>query len=449
MIDGFRASLASSLRRHVDELRRLVEIPSVSAQHRGIDECCQAVVGLLEARGMRTAVHETPYAPVITAHGGGGDTTLLFYEHYDVQPEDPLDEWTTPPFQLTERDGKMYGRGAADTKGNLICRLAAIDAAREVLGDDPIAYTFVIEGEEEIGSPNLEPFIAAHADELRADACLWESGGVDADDRPRVSIGMKGIATFDLRCRVSSYDLHSSLGAVVDNPLYRIAAAIASLRDEAGRVTIDGFLDDVVPLGPADEDALAAVPDHTEQMRRTYGVAGFLGGASGTDLNRRLYLAPCVNVNGIHGGYGGDGTKTVLPREAIAKLDIRLVPRQNPDRVLRAVREHLDRRGFTDVEVVPNVGEWAGRTAVDDPFVALVARTAELAYGVPPVILPSSAGTGPAHPFVEHLRVPFAGAGCNYPGGRAHAPDEHVRIEDFERGRLHSALIVAGLGGRL
>lgn len=445
---ALRTSLERGAQRHLEELRRLVEIPSVSAEGRAIDEAAKATAELCESRGLRTEIRPTPGHPVVCAWGGASEgPTLLFYEHYDVQPPDPLEGWTHAPFEVTESDGKLYGRGTADTKGHILCRLAAIDAVREVFGSDPIRYAFLIEGEEEIGSPHLEAFIEDNASDLRADACLWEFGGVDAAGRPAVTLGLKGIQTVELRASGPAYDAHSSLGVAIDNPLYRIAAAIASLRDADGRVTIDGFYDDVRPLTPSELAAIEAEPDRAEQLRAEYGIGRFLGGAEGVELRRRLRAEPCVNVNGIHGGYGGAGTKTVLPARAFAKLDFRLVPDQRPARVLELLRSHLDGRGFGDVDIVPFAGEAPGRTPLDDPFVSLVCETARIAYGTDPVVEVSSAGTGPAFPFADVLKVPFASAGCAYPGSRAHAPDEHIRIEDFGTGKLHTALVIAALAG--
>lgn len=444
--DDLQAALERAAGTHLGELRRLVEIPSVSAEGRSIQEAADAVAELCRARGLRTEIRPTPGHPVVCAWGGAeSGPTLLFYEHYDVQPPDPLDEWTVEPFAVTEREGKLFGRGTADTKGHILCRLAAIDAVREVFGADPIRYAFLVEGEEEIGSVHLEDFIDEHAGDFRADACLWEFGGVDAEGRPTVTLGLKGIQTVELRASGPSYDAHSSLGAAIDNPLYRISAAVASLRDPDGRVTIDGFYDDVRPLTDAEIDAIEAEPDRAAQLRAEYGVERFLGGADGTALRRRLRAEPCVNVNGIHGGYGGATTKTVLPAKAFAKLDFRLVPDQRPARVLELLRAHLDRGGFADVEMVAYAGEAPGRTPLDDPFVGLVRETARLAYGAEPVVEVSSAGTGPAFPFAEVLKVPFASVGCAYPGSRAHAPDEHIRVADFENGKLHTALVVAAL----
>ncbi len=432
--------------KHLEELKRLVAIPSVSTEGRGIEEAAKAVASLLEERGFRTESRPTAGYPVVCAWGGADDgPTLLFYEHYDVQPVEPLEEWSSPPFELTERDGKYFGRGSADTKGHIMCRIAGIDAAREVFGSDPIRYVFMIEGEEEIGSPNLERFIEENAGDFEADGCLWEFGGVDDEGRPGVTLGLKGIQSLELRVQVPSRDAHSSLGAIIDNPLYRMSAAIASMRDADGRITIDGFYDDVRELTASETSAIEDEPDRDEQMGAEYGLDGFLGGASGFELKRRLNAEPCLNVNGIHGGYGGPGTKTVLPSKAMAKLDFRLVPDQRPERVVEQLRAHLRKNGFADIEVEPLAGEAPGRTSLDDPFVTIVRDAARDAFGKEPTIHVSSAGTGPAAPFEHVLRVPFASAGCGYPGSRGHAPDENIRIADFENAKLQTALIIAAM----
>jgi acetylornithine deacetylase/succinyl-diaminopimelate desuccinylase-like protein len=444
--EDLRAAVASLRDGHLAELRSLVEIPSVSAEGRSIDQAAKAVADLCEARGLRTEIRPTAGNPVVCAWGGAETgPTLLFYEHYDVQPPDPLDEWTSPPFELTERDGKLFGRGSADTKGHIMCRLAAIDAVRAVYGSDPVRYAFLIEGEEEIGSPNLEAFIEHNANDFKADGCLWEFGGVEMDGRPSITLGLKGIQSMELRAQGPAYDAHSSLGAAIDNPLYRIAAAVASLRDADGRVTIEGFYDDVRDLSEAELAAIAAEPERDAEIKKEYGIQGFLAGAEGFELQRRLQAEPCLNVNGIHGGYGGPGTKTVLPSRGIAKLDFRLVPDQRPERVVELVRAHLTRYGFDDVEAIPLAGEAPGRTSLHDPFVQIVKDAATLAYGTEPIVRVSSAGTGPAAPFADVLRVPFATAGCAYPGSRAHAPDENIRIDDFDNGKLHTALVIAAM----
>ena len=366
-----------------------------------------------------------------------GAPTLLFYNHYDVQPEDPVEAWLSPPFELTERDGALYGRGAADDKGEVIARLTALRLFRERHGELPFGVRFVIEGEEEIGSPHLAAYIERHADRLRADGCVWEFGGVDGDDRPATYCGMKGILTVELRVATAGGDLHSSYGVVIDNAAYRLAAAIASLRDRDGHVTIAGFRDGIVPPTDADLALVDALPDEDVALRRAFGVDRYLAGLEGAAWRRALYLEPTMNVNGFHAGYGGEGAKTVLPARAVAKLDFRLVPDQDPLHVLGTLRAHLARHGFEDVEVLRlQHAERAGRSDVTHPFVRDTVTALREVYGQAPVVYPNSAGSGPIHPFVEVLGVPVVGVGCGYPGSHIHGPNEHLRLRDFGRGVL-------------
>jgi acetylornithine deacetylase/succinyl-diaminopimelate desuccinylase-like protein len=419
-------------------LRRLVALPSVAADGRAIPETAAAVAGLLNEDGLAAELHETGGAPVVFAERlVAGAPTLLFYNHYDVQPEDPVDAWLSPPFELTERDGALYGRGAADDKGEVVARLTALRLFRQRHGELPFGVRFVIEGEEEIGSPNLAAYIERRADRLRADGCVWEYGGVDGDGRPATYCGMKGILTVELRVATAGGDLHSSYGVVIDNAAYRLAAAVASLRDRDGRVTIDGFRDGIVPPTAADLALVDALPDEDIALRRAFGIDRYLGGLEGAAWRRALYLEPTMNVNGFHAGYGGEGAKTVLPARAFAKLDFRLVPDQDPLHVLTVLRAHLDRHGFDDVEVLRlQHAERAGRSDVTHPFVLDTVAALHEVYGQAPVVYPNSAGSGPIHPFVEVLGVPVVGVGCGYPGSNIHGPNEHLRLPDFQRGVL-------------
>lgn len=434
----------------LDRLRRLVALPSVAADGRAIPETAQLVADLLREDGFEPELHGTGGAPVVYAERlVPGAPTLLLYNHYDVQPEDPVEAWDSPPFELTERDGAAYGRGAADDKGELVSRLAALRLYRERHGELPVSIKFVIEGEEEIGSPRLASYVEAHAERLAADACVWEFGGVDAAGRPTTYCGMKGVLTVELRVRSAGRDLHSSYGVVVDNAAWRLAAAVASLRDATGRVTIPGFYDDVVPPSEADLALVDALPDEARELRAVFGVDGFLNGLEGAAWRRALYFEPTLNVDGFHAGYGGVGAKTVVPAEAIAKLDLRLVPDQDPLAVLAAIERHLREGGFGDVEVVRlQHAERAGRSDVTDPFVAHAAAAMRDVYGEAPVVTPNSAGSGPIHPFVEGLGVPVVGIGCGYPGSRIHGPNEHVRLADFDRGTRTMTRLLERMAGR-
>lgn len=431
----------NDLRDHVErartDLAELVRLESVSAQQRNLPETASAVARLLEAEGFRARTYPGDSGgPILVAEAGEGPRTLLVYNHYDVQPETPLELWDSPPFELTERDGRWYGRGASDDKGEIAARLAALRALRERHdGRLPLRVRWLIEGEEEVGSPSLERFVPEHAKDLAADACLWESGGVGPDGRPRLYAGLKGIVCLELRARVAAVDLHSSRGAVVDNPIYRLARAITTLRDDDGRCLVPGFHDDVRPSTDADRRAIARIPDDSAAFAQAHGVTRPFPDARGERFHERYMLEPVVNVNGLHGGYGGPGSKTVLPAEAIAKLDLRLVPDQDPNRILELVRAHLAREGLGDVQVIEleAVG-FPARSDLDHPFVRLAADVAREVYGTEPVMQPSMGGSGPMSPFVRALGVPVIGAGVSHDGSMVHAPNENIRAADFERG---------------
>ena len=421
-----------------DRLAELVALPSVAADGRAIPETAAAVRDLVIAEGFDAELHPTGGAPVVFAERRvPGAPTLLLYNHYDVQPEDPLDAWTSPPFELTERDGAWYGRGAADDKGEIVSRLAALRAYRERHGELPFGVVMVIEGEEEIGSPHLAAYVRDHADALAADGCLWEFGGVNAAGTPFTYCGMKGVVTLDLRVRTAGRDLHSSFGVVARSAAARLAAAVASLEDDAGRVAVDGFFDGVRAPSDAERALVDRLPDEAAELAGVFEIPAWQRGLEGAGWNHALYFEPTLNVNGLHGGYGGEGAKTVLPHEAFAKLDVRLVPDQDPEAIVAAIRAHLDAHGFDDVEIVRGPhAERAGRSDPTDPFVLDAIAALEDAYGTFPVVLPNSPGSGPIHPFVEGLGVPVVGIGCGHPGSRIHGPDEHVRIEDVRRGTL-------------
>ena len=416
-------------------LQALVAQPSVSAEGRGLEATVQVLVGQLKALGLTTRVIATPGAPVVLAEGGSQGPTVLFYNHYDVQPADPLELWQSDPWVLTERDGHWYARGASDDKGEIVARMAALKSILEEHGHLPFRLKWLIEGEEEVGSTHLSDFVAQYRDDLACDAVLWESGGLDAAGRPIIYCGVKGILALELRVSTAGYDLHSSYGAVVENPIYRLSAALASMRNPQGRVLIPGFYDQVRPLTPREEEAMAQIPDESAQLGTLFGVEGFLEEASGTAFYRRLLGQPCLNFNGFHSGYGGPGSKTVLPAQAMAKLDIRLVPDQDPDQILHALRQHLQHSGFADIEVVVlEMGEHPARSDLDHRWVRQAAESLGRVYGVAPVVTPNMTGTGPMYPFSHFLGAPVIGFGIGYPGTRVHSPNENIRIADFERG---------------
>ncbi len=418
------------------DLAALVALESVSAQGRMLPETADAVTQLLEREGFSVQRFPGQVAPILLAEAGEGPRTLLIYNHYDVQPETPLELWNTPPFVLTEVDGRLYGRGASDDKGELTSRLAAVRALKAMHGGTlPLKIKWLIEGEEEVGSPSLAGFVEEHAAALQADGCWWEFGSVSETGRPVVSLGLKGVVCLELRCAVSDSDLHSSLGAVIDNPLYRLSRAIASLRGDTGRVTIPGFYEAVRPPTEADLKAVQALPDVRGPLQQSYGVRGFLDGADAHEVNRRSNFEPALNVNGLHGGYGDAGSKTVLPASGFAKIDFRLVPDQDPAQVVRLLRAHLDAQGLNDIEIIElESHQHAARSDVAHPFVQAALSAARESYGLEPVIHPSAGGSGPMHPFIQHLGVACVAMGIGNVSGRVHAPNENIRARDFASG---------------
>jgi acetylornithine deacetylase/succinyl-diaminopimelate desuccinylase-like protein len=308
----------------------------------------------------------------------------------------------------------------------------------------PCNVKFIIEGEEEIGSPNLPEFIKENADELAGDACIWEFGGVDHEGAPVQVAGLRGICYVELSVETATQDAHSGLGgSIFPNAAWRLIWALNSLKDSDELIHIPGFYDRVVPPTELDLELLAKLPDSAEEYRRRYGIQSFVKGLTGgLELERETIFSPTCTICGLTSGYQGEGTKTVLPAKARAKVDFRLVPDQDPDEVLLLLSNHLDEGGFRDIEINYLAGEHPARTDPNDPFLKLVVETARDVYGEPQRIIPMSGGSGPNHPFIHDLKVPVATAGVGYPGSNVHAPNENMDIENFIAGVRHTIRIM-------
>jgi acetylornithine deacetylase/succinyl-diaminopimelate desuccinylase-like protein len=432
------------------DLRRLVQVPSVAAQRQGIPAAVQVVSNLFrDAGGQVTVLEHEGANPVVAAEfDGDSPRTLLFYNHYDVQPAEPLEEWTVPPFALTEREGLLLGRGVADNKGDLVSRIAALRALRALGSTLPCRVKFVVEGEEEISSLHFGAITRAHKDLLRADACVWEAGMRDHRERLRMSCGHKGICYLQLEATSAALDLHSQYGAVIEGAPFRLAWALSTFKDPSGRIRIPGHYDRVRPLTPQEEEAIEDLPlDLVEGVQRQARVDHLIGGVSGLEAVRQLLCTPTCTICGIWGGYTGEGSKTVLPRVAHAKVDFRLVPDQDPHEVARNVRRHLDAHGFADVRVTVLGAEFPWRSDLGHPFVRLVRAVAAEVTGREVVLLPTSAGTGPTHDIGPVLNIPIASVGSGYWDSRAHAPDENIRATDFRETITLMAHLLERFGG--
>jgi acetylornithine deacetylase/succinyl-diaminopimelate desuccinylase-like protein len=429
---AFDEIVRSRAERYVGELKDLIRQPTVSAQGTAINETAAIVLERAKLAGVDARIESVAGGPpTIVGDTGRGERTLLVYDHYDVQPPEPFDEWRTPPFEPTERDGFLFGRGVSDNKGNLMARLQGIEAYREAFGELPLRVRVLFEGEEEIGSPHLEEFVDRYADALRADGCIWEAGYKDAAGRPTLSLGLKGIAYFDLRIRGIAKDAHSSLATILPNAAWRLVWALSTLKNERDEIVIDGLMEHVRRPDAHDLALLAALPYDEEEMRKIHGVGAFVRGLTGTDLKVKHFLEPTCTICGLTSGYQGAGSKTVLPAVAGAKLDFRLVPDLTPKLVRELLRAHLDKRGFTDIEIEGHHGEMPSRWPADTDVARSAIAALRDTYGSDPVVYPLMAGSGPMAQVCDRLGIPATGFGCGNASSANHAPNENIAIADY------------------
>lgn len=435
---AIRAAVAASSRRFVDELKDACAIPSIGTEPRGLEDMAHWLAGRLKALGADVSILHAPDAPgapptVLAEIHGTGPRTLMIYDHYDVQPVDPLNLWETPPFASDERGGRVYARGAADNKGDLVARLSAIETYRSLYGEFPYSIKFVVEGEEESGSPHFEEICRAHAPRLGADDCVWEGGWFDHAGRPTMYYGCKGLLYVELHCRLLSGDQHSSQAVYAPSAAWELTRALASFKDAAGRIVIDGFYDDVVEPGEHERTVAQSVPFAEEAERSRLGITEFLRGIRGEALLHDLHYAPTANIAGLSCGFQVPGaTKTVLPAEAMAKLDFRLVPDQDAADILQKLRRHLGAHGFQSVTVQKLSAQNPSRSPLDSRLGRAVEGAAAAWFAEPTTVHPLMWATGPMYPIANQLCIPICSPpGVGRPDSRVHAPNENARIEDY------------------
>lgn len=440
--------LADHIERSRDEiLGRLTEwlaIPSISCDPafaepvRASAEWCAAEMtrcGLEGARLLETPLHPAVYAEWL--HAGPGAPTVLVYGHHDVQPVDPVELWVSPPFAATVRDGQLFARGSVDDKGQVLYHLEVVRALLARDGSLPVNLKFVIEGEEEFGSPNFEALLVEHADLLACDVVVVSDTGMLSVHEPSMCVGMRGLAGFDVHLRTASTDLHSGVfGGAVVNPAHLAASIAAALHDAEGRVTVPGFYDDVRELSGAERIAMEALPYDEAEFRRTAGGAP-LSGEAGRSTFERTGSRPTAEIVGLHSGYAGDGIKTIVPATANLKVTFRLVPDQEPDEIATAFLAWLRDRLPADVEC--HVEE-EGRvrpalTPVDHPSVQAAANAIERVWGRAPYFV-REGGSGPEEPLGRVLDAPVVFLGVGLPDDNIHAPNERIVLDQFWKGLL-------------
>lgn len=447
MLEPVLNTIDANRQLYLDWLQTLLRQPSVAAQDRGMAECAALVEKLMRDIGLNSEQLATSGFPVVYGEiTGQGGRTLSFYNHYDVQPEDPLELWESDPFAAELRDGRLYARGAADNKGNLVARLAAVHAYLQTHGALPLNVKFIVEGEEEIGSPHLHEVAERHADKLQADGCIWEFGYREPGGRLQVSLGVKGICYVELRARGASSDLHSAQAAIIPNPAWRLVWALATLKNARDEILIEGFYDRVRPPSARELAILREMAFDEAASLSALGLAQFINELSGEALKRKLIYEPTCTICGFQAGYTGAGSKTVLPSQATVKLDFRLVPDQDPAEIRALLRRHLDAHGFNDIEVIDLNGERPAKTDPEAPLVGVVADCVAQIYGQPASLVPLSPGSGPMYLLCQQLGIPAVSVGVGHSRSNTHAPNENIVLEDFFNGIKLIAAVMARFG---
>jgi len=428
-----KAYIAANRERFLDELGALCGQPSIAALGIGLEETATLIEDRLTGLGAQVRrISIGAGAPIVYAELGEGERTMLIYNHYDVQPADPMNEWESPPFQLTQRDGRLYARGVADCKGDLMCRLQAIEAYQATVGLLPLRIKFLIEGEEEVGSPHLAAFAEQYPDLLQADGCLWESGGKDVARRFLLEFGVKGLCYVELKVRTASSDLHSMWGGVVPDAAWRLVWALNTLKDADDRILVNSLMERVRPPTELERQHLATIPFDEDKVKEIFGISAFIRGLTGVDLLVEHFYMPTCTISGLKSGYIEQGQKTVLPCTAMAKVSFRLVPDLTPDLVADLLRAHLDRRGFSDIEIEILGGIMPARSPMNAPFARACVEAARVTYGVEPIVYPTSPGSGPLYQLCRG--TPAAMAGVSHTNCHIHAPNENIYLEDYFQG---------------
>ncbi|MFQ5475680.1 MAG: M20/M25/M40 family metallo-hydrolase [Nitrosopumilus sp.] len=434
----------------ISDLQILIRQPSVSAKNEGIEECAKLVKKLLKTSGVKSEILRLKkgVAPIVYGEIKSKQNptkTLMFYNHYDVQPAEPFDLWDDPPFSGTRKGNKIFGRGATDDKGELITRIKAVEACLKTTSDVPCNIKFVIEGEEETGSAHIEEYLKKYKKKFSCDGIIWEFGYVDAKNRPIIGLGMKGLLFIELSVKESIIDAHSSLAVLIKNPAWRLIEAVKTLRDSNGKILIKDWYKEVTPFSKKDLELIRKEPFDETIFKKEFGIKSFVGNKTGMDAKKALVGGTTCNIAGFVSGYTGDGAKTVLPGDSLVKIDFRLVPKMDPKKQVMRLKTHLKSKGFGDVKIKVFHGEAAARTNSSEPFVTQVKDAADKSFGKS-ILNVSNAGTGPMYPFIDILKAPCISIGSTYMFSKIHSPNEFARVDLLKKTTKCICLIMKNFG---
>jgi acetylornithine deacetylase/succinyl-diaminopimelate desuccinylase-like protein len=438
----------------LQDLFTFLRFPSISTDSRhtaDVRACAQWLIEKLTGMGLAVELHETARHPIVVARNQhrADRKTVLIYGHYDVQPVDPLALWQNPPFEPEIREGKIWARGATDNKGQMLAHILGVEKTLREQGELPVNLIFLFEGEEEIGSPNLAPFLREHREALRCDVIAVSDTGMVAPGVPTMGYGLRGIACAEVTLRGPKGDLHSGIyGGAVANPATAIARLVASLHDSNGKILVDGFYDDVRPLEAWERDMWKKIPGVADADFLAVTGSPSVFGEEGYSSAERVWARPTAEVNGIGGGYQGEGSKTVLPAEAFAKFSFRLVPDQDPKDILEKVRAHFEKHCPAGVSIDIYIGH-DGKPYLADPHSAdgkAAQRALTAAFGSEPVLIREGGSIPIIQSFREILGADTLLLGLALPDCQIHAPNENFPVANFEAGILLNQHLLRELG---
>jgi acetylornithine deacetylase/succinyl-diaminopimelate desuccinylase-like protein len=440
--------------RYLEELKALLAIPSISAlpEHTGdVRRCAEWCGDEMRRVGLQNVqLFETPGNPIVYGDwlGAEGAPTILFYGHYDVQPVDPLDLWVSPPFEATVRDGEIFARGSADDKGQVFMHLKAIEAHIKQNGRLPVNIKLILEGEEEVGSVNLDTFVKGNKELLKADVVVISDSAMFARGVPSICYGLRGLVYFQIDVRGSNTDLHSGVfGGALANPAFVLAQMLTGMKERNGTIKIPGFYDDVVPLTDEERQAWATLPFNEKQYRKTFGIPKVQGEPGYTTLER-TWARPTFEVNGLLSGFTGEGAKTVLPDVSMAKVSMRLVPNQHPDKIAQLFEDYVQKLApkTVEVKVTRMHGGKPWMASFDNKFIQAAGRAIEQGFGRTPVFTREGGSIPVVATFQEELGLPSVLFGVGLPDENAHAPNEKLDCDNFHNGIISSAALYQEIG---
>lgn len=433
----------------LEQLKTLVRQRSISAQNDGVRECAELLAEMMRADGIETQILPTAGHPVIVGKGEEvpGVPTVLVYGHYDVQPVDPLEAWHSPPFEPTIRDGRLWGRGTGDNKGQLLAQLLAYRAWKQVAGAPPLNITFIFEGEEESMSPHLAQFCREHRELLAADVVYTSDGPVHESGRYLISLGVRGVLTVELEARGAKRDFHSGHGGnLLPNPAWEMVHLLSTMRAPDGRILIDGFYDDVRPVEPPERAVIDELPLDLPDYLAGNEISELIAHPA-ENFFERFMFHPTLNIAGFTSGYGGQGTKTIIPSKAVVKIDMRLVVDQSADDIWEKFQRHV--RQHAPNVIARRLGSMEpSRTPVAEPYVQVVAKAVERATGEKPYVSPSSGGSLPDYAFTRDLGLPLVKVPYANVDEANHAPNENLELSRYYQGIKISAHVYEALARR-